>query len=165
MQNITRWQALPAGYGKGFIVTTKYPQLLLENQLCFDLYSASRRLIQSYRPYLEPLGLTYPQYLVLMVLWEYSEIGMKELGIRLELDSGTTTPLLKRMEAKGLLERIRSEIDEREIFIKITASGTRVKEKLKHLPFDLKCKAQLSDTQVNALKRKLRALNQSLQSN
>ena len=89
------------------------PQLLLENQICFPLYSAANALVRAYRPLLEDLDLTYLQYVVLMVLWEDSSLNVKELGERLGLDSGTLTPLLKRLEGKGLVDRRRREIPQK----------------------------------------------------
>jgi MarR family transcriptional regulator, organic hydroperoxide resistance regulator len=103
-------------------------QLLLDNQLCFKLYAASRAMIRGYRPMLEQLGLTYPQYLVLMVLWEWQALPplhatVKALGERLRLDSGTLTPLLKRLEQQGLVLRRRSTLDEREVLLELTQAG------------------------------------------
>jgi DNA-binding MarR family transcriptional regulator len=102
------------------------PQLLLENQICFPLYSAANALVRAYRPLLEDLDLTYLQYVVLMVLWEDSSLNVKELGERLGLDSGTLTPLLKRLEGKGLVDRRRSETDERARIITVTLSPLRL---------------------------------------
>lgn len=97
--------------------------LRLDNQLCFALYAASRALIRTYRERLEPLGLTYPQYLVLLVLWEHDGATVSQIGDRLLLDSGTLTPLLKRMEAAGFVERVRGVRDEREVSILLTPQG------------------------------------------
>lgn len=97
--------------------------LRLDNQLCFALYAASRALIRTYRERLEPLGLTYPQYLVLLVLWEHDSATVSQIGDRLLLDSGTLTPLLKRMEAAGFVERVRGVRDEREVSILLTPQG------------------------------------------
>ncbi len=125
--------------------------LRLDNQLCFQLYSASRRMTRAYRPLLEGLGLTYPQYLVMLVLWEWDErapdenakLGgrarrtVKELGARLHLDSGTLTPLLKRLEAAGLLRRRRSLRDERAVLIDLTEAGRRLKREAGAVPLQL----------------------------
>lgn len=97
--------------------------LRLDNQLCFALYAASRALTRTYRERLEPLGLTYPQYLVLLVLWEHNGATVSQIGDRLLLDSGTLTPLLKRMEATGFVERVRGVRDEREVSILLTPQG------------------------------------------
>lgn len=99
------------------------PQLRLDAQLCFALYAASRAMTQAYQPLLAPLGLTYPQYLAMLVLWESDGISVKQLGERLQLDSGTLTPLLKRLEGGGLLQRRRSGEDERCVQLHLTAAG------------------------------------------
>src|SRR5579875_3340210 len=101
--------------------------LKLENQLCFTVYACSREIIRMYRPMLDKLGITYPQYLVLLVLWEMDELTVSQLGERLYLDSGTLTPLLKRMESMGLITRRRSETDERKVYIYLTEQGQDLK--------------------------------------
>jgi DNA-binding MarR family transcriptional regulator len=101
----------------------EYPQLLLANQLCFPLYSASNAVVRAYRPLLDKLDITYLQYIVLMVLWQETQVSVKELGLRLSLDSGTLTPLLKRLECKGLVDRTRCVDDERVRIITITVQG------------------------------------------
>jgi len=108
--------------------------LVLEKQLCFSLYSASHRLVRSYRQLLEPLDLTYPQYLAMLVLWQQSELNVKELGEKLHLDSGTLTPLLKRLENKGLVSRTRSQLDERVVQIHLTEQGKALKTQASHIP-------------------------------
>jgi len=115
--------------------------LHLDQQLCFALYRASRAVIRAYAPLLEPLGLTYPQYLALLVLWEQDGIAVKELGDRLALDSGTLTPLLKRLEAQGLVERRRGEDDERVVRIHLTATGRALRGKARGVPAELACRA------------------------
>ena len=115
--------------------------LLLDEQLCFALYNASRALTRVYAPLLEPLGLTYPQYLVLLVLWERDALPVKQIGERLALDSGTLTPLLKRLEQQGLVERRRGEDDERVVRIHLTAAGRALRAKARKIPFDLSCHA------------------------
>lgn len=112
----------------------KYEQLLLKNQLCFPLYACSRKIVGSYTPYLKPLGLTYTQYVVLMVLWEQGSINVGQLGDVLRLDAGTLTPLLKRLEAAGLVTRERSREDERITIVSITSEGEALKEKCKDIP-------------------------------
>ncbi len=113
---------------------TKYDALKLENQLCFPLYACSREIIKQYKPFLDELNLTYTQYITIMVLWEKKTLTSKELGNCLFLDSGTLTPLLKKMEAKGLLSRRRSEEDERNLVVSITKAGEQLREKAVEIP-------------------------------
>ncbi|WP_345952675.1 MarR family transcriptional regulator [Mucilaginibacter sp. PAMB04168] len=114
--------------------------LKLENQICFPAYAFSRNLTNLYRPLLAELDITYPQYLVLMVLWEHKQQTVNQLGEKLYLDTGTLTPLLKRMEQKGIVSRIRSKQDERIVMISLTTSGIQLKERAKHIPLELlKC--------------------------
>ena len=115
--------------------------LQLDDQLCFALYNASRAVIRSYAPLLEPLGLTYPQYLVLLVLWQRDGIAVNQLGERLALDSGTLTPLLKRLEHQGLVERQRGEDDERIVRIHLTAAGRALRGKARKIPTEIACRA------------------------
>lgn len=112
----------------------KYDVLKLEYQLCFPLYAASREVIKQYRPLLEPLGLTYTQYIAMMVMWEKEETNVKEMGELLLLDSGTLTPVLKSLEAKGLVTRERSSEDERVLIVKITESGRALKDEAVKVP-------------------------------
>lgn len=111
-----------------------YDVLKLENQLCFPLYACSREIIKQYKPFLDELDLTYTQYIVMLVLWEKKSVNVKELGECLYLDSGTLTPLLKKMEAKGLLTRMRSNKDERNLIVSITAQGEALKERAVEVP-------------------------------
>lgn len=115
--------------------------LQLEDQLCVALYNASRALTRAYAPLLAPLGVTYPQYLVLLVLWERDGLPVKELGERLTLDSGTLTPLLKRLEHQGLVERRRGEDDERIVRIHLTPDGRALRGKARKIPMELACSA------------------------
>jgi len=108
--------------------------LTLDKQLCFPLYALSREVIQRYRPHLDELGLTYPQYLVLMVLWENGKQTVNQIGQKLLLDSGTLTPLLKRLEQKELLSRQRSTVDERVVDISLTVAGSDLKQKAMCIP-------------------------------
>ena len=108
--------------------------LKLENQLCFPLYVASKEIVRQYTPYLNKVGLTYTQYITMMVLWDKKEINVKELGNILFLDSGTLTPLLKKLEDKGFITRSRSNIDERNVIIKITNNGLSLKDKCRDIP-------------------------------
>ena len=118
----------------------KYDPLKLENQLCFPLYACSREIIKKYRPLLEKLDLTYTQYIAMMVLWEQRKLSVKELGKKLYLDSGTLTPVLKSLEAKGFVSRNRSTEDERVLMVEITKKGDALKEKSLSVPQELgKC--------------------------
>lgn len=108
--------------------------LALENQLCFPLYAASKELTRKYKPFLDPLGLTYTQYVTMMVLWEQDHIPVKELGKRLYLDSATLTPLLKRLESHGYVSRHRSELDERSVIISLTDKGRELRGKALEVP-------------------------------
>lgn len=111
-----------------------YEQLKLDNQLCFPLYSLSKEITNRYRPFLEAIDLTYPQYLVMMVLWEKDSVSVNEIGQRLHLDSGTLTPLLKRLEQKQLLKRERSMEDERRVTITLTEKGNALQQQAKAIP-------------------------------
>ncbi|MCR5233808.1 MAG: MarR family transcriptional regulator [Lachnospiraceae bacterium] len=115
----------------------EYEQLLLKNQLCFPLYACGRKIVGSYTPYLKPLGLTYTQYIVMMVMWEKEKVNVGQLGDLLHLDAGTLTPLLKRLEKAGLVTRQRSRDDERITIISITPEGEKLKEKCKDIPAKL----------------------------
>src|SRR5206468_2248920 len=108
--------------------------LRLDNQLCFALYSASLAMTKLYKPLLDELGITYPQYLVMLVLWENDGLPVSGIGERLSLDSGTLTPLLKRLEASGLVSRIRDVRDERRVHITLTAAGRRMKQRALKIP-------------------------------
>ena len=113
---------------------SEYDALKLENQLCFPLYAAAREVVKRYRPYLDELDLTYTQYITMMVMWEQKEITVKALGEKLFLDSGTMTPVLKSLEAKGYVTRKRSVADERSVSVFITDSGEKLKEKAVDIP-------------------------------
>lgn len=112
----------------------KYEGLKLNNQLCFPLYAASREVVKQYRPYLDELGLTYTQYITMMVFWEHKQMNVKELGTKLYLDSGTLTPVLKSLERKGYLRRTRSSADERVLLVEITDTGEALKEAAAGIP-------------------------------
>ncbi len=113
--------------------------LALENQFCFALYSASHAMTKAYKPMLDRLELTYPQYLVMLVLWEQDGVLVKDIGARLYLDSGTLTPLLKRLEAGGLLERKRDPHDERQVRISLTAAGKALAAQARDIPAQVLC--------------------------
>nr|WP_321406623.1 MarR family transcriptional regulator [uncultured Carboxylicivirga sp.] len=112
----------------------KYDQLKLENQLCFPVYAASRLITREYQPYLDELEITYPQYLVLMILWEKDEMPVNDIAKKLILNTNTITPLLKRMETQGLVNRERSKEDERKVIVKLTEKGNVLKEKAVLIP-------------------------------
>ncbi len=134
----------------------KYEQLLLKNQLCFPLYACSRKIVGNYTPYLKPLGLTYTQYIVLMVLWEKESVNVGQLGEILRLDAGTLTPLLKRLEKAGYVTRERSKEDERVTVISITPEGDSLKEKCKDIPMKMSSKgSSLTEKDAKELYRLL----------
>jgi DNA-binding MarR family transcriptional regulator len=136
--------------------------LLLDNQLCFALYSASLTMTKVYKPLLKDLELTYPQYLVLLVLWERDGVTVSELGERLYLDSGTLTPLLKRMEGMQLLRRERSTEDERQVQVNLTPAGRALRKRALPVPEQLLCAAQCSTAEIVGLTRRLQALRGAL---
>ena len=118
----------------------KFEALKLSKQLCFPLYACSREMIKLYKPFLDELGLTYTQYITMMVLWEQKAMTVKGLGQALYLDSGTLTPLLKKLEEKGLVTRRRSDKDERNLIVTITESGEALRERALHIPAEMtKC--------------------------
>ncbi|UOY91216.1 MarR family transcriptional regulator [Ectobacillus sp. JY-23] len=136
--------------------------LKLENQLCFSVYACSREITRLYRPYLEELGLTYPQYLVLLVLWDKGPSLVRELGDELFLDSGTLTPMLKRMETSGLVTRERSSEDERKVFITLTKKGEALKEKAYCIPETLLQQSGVSPADFSKLLEQSRSLLQNI---
>lgn len=137
--------------------------LVLEKQLCFSLYSASHKLVRSYRLLLEPLDLTYPQYLAMLVLWQQPELNVKELGEKLYLDSGTLTPLLKRLESKNLVSRTRSAQDERVVQIRLTEQGKSLKTQASHIPMAIFQQSGLPLDQLQQLKHSCDLLFQQLE--
>ncbi|MDB5966882.1 MAG: transcriptional regulator, MarR family [Polaromonas sp.] len=138
------------------------PMLQLDNQLCFALYSASLAMTRVYKPLLEELGLTYPQYPAMLVLWEQDGLAVSELGARLYLDSGTLTPLLKRLEASGLVSRIRAVEDERRVHITLTASGRTLKTRAAKVPACILSASQCSIPELMSLTQQVQALRQKL---
>ncbi|MGO0789008.1 MarR family winged helix-turn-helix transcriptional regulator [Herbaspirillum seropedicae] len=136
--------------------------LLLDHQLCFAMYSASLAMTKAYKKLLAPLDITYPQYLVMMVLWEKDQVTVSELGGRLFLDSGTLTPLLKRMEAMGLLHRTRDAEDERRVLVSLTPAGRALREKAKTVPLQMSCILPSLD-QVKNLVVELKQVRKGLQ--
>ena len=133
----------------------KYAALKLKNQLCFPLYVCSKEVVKAYKPYLDELGLTYTQYITMMVLWEYKELRVKEVGEKLFLDSSTLTPLLKRLEEKGCLTRRRSETDERDVFVTLTEAGEALKERALTIPEKLAACVELEPDKAAGLYRAL----------
>lgn len=129
-----------------------YEQLKLENQLCFPVYAASRLIIREYQPYLDQLEITYPQYLVLMVLWEKDSISINEITQRLILNTNTVTPLLKRMESQGIITRQRSPEDERKVIITLTPKGQQLKIEAAAIPEKLVTNLLSKDVSVENLK-------------
>jgi DNA-binding MarR family transcriptional regulator len=135
-------------------------QLLLDNQLCFKLYAASRAVIRAYKPMLDELGLTYPQYLVMLVLWEWQatppeQATVKALGERLMLDSGTLTPLLKRLEQLGLVQRRRSSADERELRLALSEAGLALRERVLPLKSRLLCEHGVDLGELEGMRQSL----------
>ena len=136
--------------------------LLLGNQLCFAVYSTAHAFNRFYKPMLDRLGLTYPQYLVMLVLWEQDGLPVKEIGERLFLDSGTLTPLLKRLQAAGLVKRTRSSEDERQVIVALTAQGEALKEKARSLPLSILAASDCSVAELSALKKEVEQLRDKL---
>lgn len=139
--------------------------LLLDNQLCFALYDASRKMTHLYRPLLKELNLTYPQYLVLMVLWEHGKLTVNELGARLNLDSGTLTPLLKRMESNDFVIRRRADDDERKVFIALTEKGREISVEADKIPEQLVCKSGVNIERIFKLRDDIKEFIESLDMN
>ena len=129
--------------------------LLLDNQICFPLYAASREIIKHYRPYLEEIDLTYTQYVTMLVLWEEKKISVGELGRRLFLDSGTLTPVLKTLEAKKLLKRYRSTADERVLIVELTEAGEALQERARSIPGQIANHVTLDPEETGLLYRLL----------
>lgn len=132
-------------------MSKNYEALKIENQICFPLYAASREIIKQYKPFLDELDLTYTQYITMLVLWEYGEMNVKELGSRLLLDSGTLTPLLKKLEGKGLLTRKRSAEDERALIVRLTDAGLHLRDRAVTVPERMAACALLSPEDAKAL--------------
>ncbi len=138
-----------------------YEQLKLKNQLCFPVYAASRLITREYQPYLAELGITYPQYLVLLVLWENQPLAVNDIADKLILNTNTITPLLKRMETDGIVKRIRSEQDERKVFISLTDYGELLKKKAAKIPEELSAKLMqdsFTTSELTTLKEQLEKL-------
>ena len=137
--------------------------LRLDNQVCFALYSASHAMSKAYKPHLDALGLTYPQYVAMLVLWEQDGLTVSEIGERLYLDSGTLTPLLKRLEGAGYISRLRDTADERRVLIQLTATGRKLKSKAVDIPSCMFETMQCSINELSALTRQVQELRDRLQ--
>jgi DNA-binding MarR family transcriptional regulator len=136
--------------------------LLLDNQICFAIYSTAHAFNRVYKPLLDRLGLTYPQYLVMLVLWERDGVPVKDIGERLFLDSGTLTPLLKRLEAAQLIKRTRDTADERQVLIALTPQGQSLREKARAVPQSILAASACSIAELSAMKNDLVALRDRL---
>lgn len=137
----------------------------LNEQLCFALYTATHRITRAYRPLLEPLGLTYVQYLVMLVLWDESPKSVGELGHALYLDSGTLTPLLKRMERANLVQRHRDSNDERRVLVRLTEQGQDLKQKARNIQEEMLCRLELSRPESRRLQNEVLRLVDNLEKN
>lgn len=139
-------------------MSDKYDAIKLDNQICFPLYACAKEIVRRYKPFLDELDLTYTQYIAMMVLWEEKEINVKDLGKKLYLDSGTLTPLLKRLEQKGMVARRRDQKDERILMISITAEGEALKEKAVEIPYKMRGCVALGEEDAKELYRILHLL-------
>ncbi len=128
-----------------------FDPLKLENQLCFPLYACAKEIVKAYKPYLDELDLTYTQYITMMVMWEHRELRVKEVGEYLYLDSGTLTPLLKRLEEKGYVSRRRSKDDERDLIVSVTEEGMKLRERALSVPEKLAKCVDLEEEKARAL--------------
>jgi len=138
--------------------------LKLDRQLCFALYSASLAMTKMYKPLLDPLNLTYPQYLAMLVLWEGDGITVSDLGQRLQLDSGTLTPLLKRLEASGYVQRQRDNVDERRVLVLLSPAGRALKARAAKVPAHVACAAHCNLDELSTLTQRLKKLRDEIQS-
>jgi MarR family transcriptional regulator, organic hydroperoxide resistance regulator len=136
--------------------------LALDNQFCFALYSASLAMTKTYKPFLDKLGLTYPQYLVMLVLWQQDDVLVKAIGEQLFLDSGTLTPLLKRLEASSLIVRTRDESDERQVRITLTKEGRALKKKALDIPYQVLCASGQSPDDLMDMRARLSRVRNDL---
>lgn len=139
-------------------MSDKYDVLKLDNQLCFPLYACAKEIMRKYKPFLDEIDLTYTQYITMMVMWESKKINVKELGERLYLDSGTLTPLLKRLEQKGLVKRERDSTDERVLIVSITEAGEALKEQAVEIPYKMGGCVNLDKDDAKELYRILRKM-------
>ena len=147
---------------KKSVVKQAMDPLLLGNQICFAVYSTAHAFNRVYKPLLDRLGLTYPQYLVMLVLWERDDVPLKDIGEKLFLDSGTLTPLLKRLEAQGLIKRTRSTEDERQVLIALTPKGRELREEARAVPEAILSNSACSVGELVAMKNELVSLRDRL---
>ncbi|MGL4373475.1 MAG: MarR family winged helix-turn-helix transcriptional regulator [Turicibacter sp.] len=136
----------------------------LDDQMCFSLYAASREVIRLYKPILDEFGLTYTQYMAMIVLWEEDKITVKKMGQRLHLDSGTLTPLLKKLEKMDLITRYRDEQDNRIVFAQLTSSGRDLQSKMRTVPKQIACQVKISMSEAQVLKKQLDELLKTFES-
>lgn len=141
----------------------EYDLLKLDHQICFSLYVCSKEIIKKYKPLLDPLGLTYTGYIILLALWEKDNVTVKDLGQQLYLDSGTLTPMLKKLEAQDYITRIRSSSDERNVFIQLTEKGKDIKKEAIHIPEQLICSLKLNPDYSGDLLNSLHQMMKLLQ--
>ncbi|GAA0086252.1 MarR family transcriptional regulator [Clostridium sp. CTA-7] len=139
-----------------------YNYLKLDNQICFSLYAASREIIKLYKPILDEFNLTYTQYITMLVLWEEEKATVKHLGNRLHLDSGTLTPLLKKLEGMDLIKRYRDKKDDRVVIAELTEKGKELNEKVKDVPSRVFCNIKITEEKAIELKRSLDELLKNL---
>lgn len=132
-------------------MNNRYEALRLGSQLCFPLYAVSKEVIRRYKPFLDQLDLTYTQYIAMMVLWEHKEVNVKELGELLYLDSGTLTPVLKKLETKGYVTRTRSKLDERNLIVAVTEEGMALRERAINIPDEMSVCMGLSTEEFDVL--------------
>ena len=142
---------------------SKYDSIKLDNQVCFSLYAASREIIKLYKPFLDKYNLTYTQYVAMLVLWEDEKSTVKEIGKRLHLDSGTLTPLLKKIECMGLIKRYRDVNDDRVVIVELTDDGRALKEKVLEVPKEMACKVNMPKEELIELKMKLDSLLKAIE--
>ena len=133
----------------------KYEKIKLDNQLCFSLYAASREVIKTYKPLLDKYGLTYTQYIAMLVVWEYEKITVKEMGQKLHLDSGTLTPVLKKLLSMELIDKYRDKDDDRVVIVEVTEKGRKMKEEIIEVPEKMYCKFGKNIEDLVELKRLL----------
>ena len=141
----------------------KYDSIKLDNQVCFSLYAASREIIKLYKPFLDKFNLTYTQYIAMLVLWEDEKSTVKEIGKRLHLDSGTLTPLLKKIESMGLVTRHRDVNDDRVVIVELTEQGRLLKNDVTEVPHEMACKINMPMEKLMELKKHLDGLLKKLE--
>ena len=141
----------------------KYDSIKLDNQVCFSLYAASREIIKLYKPFLDKFNLTYTQYIAMLVLWEDEKSTVKEIGKRLHLDSGTLTPLLKKIESMGLVTRHRDVNDDRVVIVELTEQGRLLKNDVTEVPHEMACKINMPMEKLMELKKHLDGLLKNLE--